>query len=617
MPGLYELSEMHFIRPWCLLLIIPCCLLYLYLWRQKKQASGWQGTINPKLLDHLIDAPTTRNSKLPWLLLASLTAIAVIALAGPTWEKLPQPVHQKVDALLIVLDLSRSMDAEDIKPSRLVRARHKVLDILKDRDEGMTGLIAYSADAHIVSPLTDDTATIANLTPALAPTMMPLYGSNPRAAMTLAMRLFSNAGLNQGHVLLITDGIRQSDLEAIDSQLLRNGFELSIIGVGTPQGAPIPTAQGFLKDANGSIAVPRLERSSMEQLAKRNNGRYMDISLDDKDINFLLPEPTAELSANTLLAEREFDQWHDRGPLLLILLLPFAALAFRRGWLLLLPLALIVQPQTSYAFGWDELWQRADQKAATILAEGDPALAAETFKDPQWQATAHYRSGDFETAAQRYSSRDDATAHFNRGNALAKAGNLEDAIAAYKQALEQQPDMEDARFNKELLERLQQSQQQQNDSQQSDNQDQDQDQQNSQQQNSEQQNSEQQNAQQDNSEQQDSELQGSEQQNSEKENSQQQDSDQQNAEQQDSQQEQQQAAEQADEQSAEDAEQQAQQQTAAQAEQDQQTEQQKQAMEQWLRKIPDDPSGLLRRKFDYEHRQRQLQGESAGEQPQW
>lgn len=614
MIALHELSELHFIRPWWLLVMIPSWLLCVYLWRQKKQALGWQGAINPKLLNHLVDAPTTRSSKLPWLLLAILATIAAIAIAGPTWEKLPQPVHQKVDALVIVLDLSRSMDAEDIKPSRLVRARHKVLDILKQREEGLTGLIAYSADAHIVSPLTDDTATVANLTPALAPTMMPSFGSNPRAAIAQAMRLFTNAGLNQGRVLLITDGIRQSDLDAIDGKLLGNGFELSIIGVGTPQGAPIPTEQGFLKDANGSIAVPRLERGPLERLAKRNNGRYMDLSLDDKDINFLLPKPGTNLQANTLLTEREFDRWHDRGPLLLILLLPFAALSFRRGWLLLLPLLLIIQPQASYAFDWDDLWQRPDQQGAKMLAEGDPARAAEAFKDSQWQATALYRADNFESAAEQFSTTDNATAHFNHGNALAKAGKLEDAIKSYTEALAQQPDMEDAAFNKELLERLQsQQQQQQDDSQQSEDQDQSQQQQeqDSQQQQSQQQSeqkSEQKSEQQ--SEQQDSQQQ-SQQGDSSQQQTQQQEESEQQAEGEDQQAQQtQQAADKSEEDTAA-------QQATAQAEQDQQSEQQKQAMEQWLRKIPDDPSGLLRRKFDYEYRQRQLQGESAGEQPQW
>ncbi|WP_240554857.1 VWA domain-containing protein [Oceanicoccus sagamiensis] len=162
------LDQFHFLRPEWLLAIIPATLLALFFWRQKSSAANWRGAINPQLLDHLIDGGSQRVARWPWLLLLLVWVTASIAMAGPTWTKLPQPIHKKQDALVIVLDLSLSMLAEDIKPSRLVRARHKILDILAQREEGLTALIAYSGDAHIVSPLTDDNPTIANLTPALA-----------------------------------------------------------------------------------------------------------------------------------------------------------------------------------------------------------------------------------------------------------------------------------------------------------------------------------------------------------------------------------------------------------------------------------------------------------------
>ncbi|MEE8059636.1 MAG: VWA domain-containing protein [Pseudomonadales bacterium] len=585
------IEAFHFLRPLWLLAIIPAGCLAYYFWHQKSSAVNWHGAIDENLLGYLIEERQSRISRWPWFMLFIAWLLAAVALAGPSWKKLPQPIHQRHDALVIILDLSLSMLAEDVKPSRLVRARHKVLDILATRNEGVTALIAYSGDAHIVSPLTDDNPTVANLTPALAPGMMPVFGSDPVAALKLAQRLFKNTGINNGRILLVTDNITDDDVDDIDNSIRRAGFELSILGVGTTDGAPIPAREGFLKDNNGNIIVPQLQRQPLEQLAKLNGGRYTDVSLNDDDIHFLLPTLPTELDDNIVLTDREFDQWHDRGPLLALILLPLTLLAFRRGWLLVLPLLFFIEPQSAYAFEWKDLWQRPDQQAANALQQGDPKSAAKYFQNQQWRGAANYQAGDFSSAEKSFSQSNTANAHYNRGNALAKAGKLDEAIAAYDKALQQQPEMEDAQFNKQLLEQLQQQEQQE----QQQNQDQQSDQQDSEQQKDQQQN----------------DQQSSDQNNSDAQSPPQQD------QQSDSSDQQQQTQENKKQQQEKDQQEQSTQAEPMQTDADQQSEQQKQAMEQWLRKIPDDPSGLLRRKFDYEYRLRQQQGETQREQPQW
>jgi Ca-activated chloride channel family protein len=614
------LQQFHFLRPEWLWAILPALLLAAYFWRQKSRASNWQGAINEQLLAHLVDGGSTKISRWPWLLLMLSWLVVCLALAGPSWSKLPQPVVQRQDALIIVLDLSLSMLAEDIKPSRLSRARHKVLDILQQRNEGISALIAYSGDAHIVSPLTDDHATIANLVPALQPNMMPVFGSDPVAAIKLARQLFNNAGINRGRVLLISDSITADDIDDIDDQLISRGFELSILGVGTVDGAPIPAEQGFLKDNNGNIIVPQLPRANLERLAAANSGRYIDISLSDNDINFLLPDDILPDENNSRLSDRTFDQWHDRGPWLAFLLLPFALLAFRRGWLLSLPLPLILplmlvaalQPKTSHAFEWQDLWKTADQQASQRLQQGDSKAAASQFENPQWKASAQYQAEDYADAAENFARSDNPDDHYNRGNALARAGELDAAIAAYDKALEQQPAMEDAEFNKNLLEQLkqQQEQEQEENGEQKNDQDseqqQNQDKQQSDQQQDDQQQGEQQGDQQPSEQPQDDQQQG-DQQPPEQESEQNSNSEQS---------EQQENSKEASEQEAE-GEEKSPQQIKAEEEQQAKDQQKQQAMEQWLRQIPDDPSGLLRRKFNYEYRLRQQQGESQREQPQW
>lgn len=624
------LSNFHFLRPLWLLMMLPALLLVYLLIKQKSRSGNWDTIIDQQLLSYLSDGIQQRQSRLPLYGLGIAWLITTVALAGPSWNKLPQPVHQKHDALVIVLDLSLSMLAEDIKPSRLVRARHKILDIVDQRSEGLTALIAYSGDAHIVTPLTDDTPTISNLVPALSPLMMPVIGSDPVSALQEAKAIFHNAGIAEGRVLLITDGITTDDLDRIDDQLSKQGLQLSIMGVGTSDGAPIPADSGFLKDNNGNIIVPKLDRAPLEKLAANNGGRYADIALNSRDIDFLLPAVTGDLTNNTVLTKREFDQWKDRGPLLAMLLLPFALSAFRRGWLLTLLVAVCFTPQPGQAFEWQDLswknlWKTPDQRASELLQAGETEQAATTFNDPDWKASAYYRAEDYEAAARHFAANSSAEGHYNRGNALARVGKLEEAIQAYEAALQQNPELEDASYNKTLVENLLQQQKEQQQQQNGDNsEDGEQGQQQNSQQQDQQQSSNQQNQQQSgdsgSSQQNDSQQNNQQQQadnadpSAEEQNSSQQPAEPQTGEEQNASQQQSQSA--ASEKQDEDAQQMSEA-NREQSSEDAQSAQQRLATEQWLRQIPDDPSGLLRRKFQHESMQRQQRGETQREQPTW
>ena len=637
----HDIAQFHFLRPIWLTALLPAFILWLCFWHQKNRAINWRGAIDPNLLGHLLEDSGRSSPRWPWLLLLLAWLLSCIAMAGPSWQKIPQPVHQKQDGLVIVIDLSLSMYAEDIKPSRLTRAQHKVLDILDQRKEGMTALIAYSGDAHVVSPLSDDNKTIANLLPALTPDMMPVFGSNPVAAVKLARQLFANAGLNNGRLLLISDEITERNSDDISEQLEDTNIELSILGIGTETGAPIPTGNGFLKDDDGSIVTPQLHRNRFEQLAAKTQGRYTDVTLDDKDLAFLLPPIDLELEQNTRLTDRESDQWRDHGPLLTLLLLPLAALAFRRGWLLLLPLLLIFESPKSVAFEWQDLWQTADQQGQQLLEQGDAKQAAKTFKNPDWQGAANYRDGNYKDALKAFEKNNDAISLYNQANALARDQKLEKAIERYQQALDKAPHLEDAQFNKDLLEQLleQQKQQQQDGDQDNEQQqgEQEQDQNGNQQSeqpgNQGQDQNDQQPGDQNNSDQQqkdgspsdsnennDGDKNDSNNQN-QSDNSPEQTPEPQNNQ---SEQKQEQEQEQEQEQNQSSAEQQQQeqlseaQQQAAKEEAEQQAAKQQQATERWLRQIPDDPSGLLRRKFRYQHQLRRgEQRDIQEEQPLW
>ncbi|MEP4146258.1 MAG: VWA domain-containing protein [Halioglobus sp.] len=602
----------HLMRPEWLWALLPAVILAGLLWRLRNRSGSWSAVIAPDLLPYLIgDSSGTRKSNFtPALLL--VWAIAVIAAAGPSFQKIPQPVHQKQDALVMVLDLSYSMMAADLAPSRNDRARQKLLDLLDQRKEGQTGLIAYAGDAHIVTPLTDDTPTIANLLPALNPGMMPVPGSEPAAALTQALELMQSAGIQQGRILLVTDGITERDRQEASDLMRGSGMGLAIMGIGTATGAPLPLPKGgFLKDDSGTIVMPSLEESLLRGLANDTGGRYMRMQIDDADLDYLLADDLLEIPEQTMVLDRAADAWEDQGYLLILLLLPVVLGLFRRGWIVcLLPLMFAPLPQKANANVWDDLWRTPDQQGQRALQQGENEAAAGLFENQDWAGTAAYRADDYERASQSFADEGSADTLYNRGNALAKAGQLDEAIEAYQKSLELKPEQQDAIENLALLEELQKQQQEQQ--QQSDQQnEQDQEDQEDQEQESENQDQEQNQDQQESEQeqQQDSQSQPPE----DPESSEQ---DQQAEEEQESEPEQEQEADQ-EEQAEQENEQQQDRLDEEIAQAQQEDLEKDQAMEQWLRRVPDDPSGLLRQKFRYESQQRQQQGKTKDDETYW
>jgi len=437
-------SEFHFLRPWWLLALLPAAVFIIALWRVNSALSAWDKAIDKSLLPYLLDRSRNAAQRTPLLLLLCAWVLSAVALAGPVWEKLPQPVQQREDALVVVMDLSLSMFAQDHVPSRLDLAKRKLLDILALRDEGQTALVVYAGDAHAVMPLTDDVVTIKALVPSLSPNIMPLFGSNPMAAVDMATRLLGNIDAPEGKILLMTDGISGFDQELLlTRQLEGTPYELLILGIGTEEGAPIRTSDGnFLTDRQGAMVVPKLNRSVLQSLANRVGGRYHDIQLADSDLAYLLTDRNLLDDPRLSDVEEEFDIWHETGPWLLLLIAPLAALSFRRGWLFSMLLA-----------------------AGLIgLAPAQPAKAAE------WAGLWHY----------------------NRGNALALSGNYAEAIAAYDLTLAMDPEHADAIHNKAIVEQLQQQQSEQGESQEGENQNEQSEQNSDQQSEQDQENSEQQ-----------------------------------------------------------------------------------------------------------------------------
>jgi Ca-activated chloride channel family protein len=572
------LADFHFLRPewlWALPLVILATVLLAH---RRLGAGNWQNVVSASLAPFVLSRSASRQGTYRWWLLGLGGVLAVVALAGPAWQRVDQPVFRSDQALVVALDMSRSMDAQDIAPSRLLRARLKILDILERRDGGQTALVVYSSNAFTVTPLTTDTDTIAALVSSLSTDIMPSRGSYPIAAIKKGQQLLENAGATFGEILLITDGGTSPAVTRTARDLKETGFTLSVLAVGTRDGAPIPQQNGgFVTDQSGNIAVPKLEISSLRSLAEAGGGQFSTLTNDNRDIDLLLSGEVASRQASS--DSLATDRWREEGPWILLLLVPLAAVAFRRGWIIILVVFVMPMSEPAQAGVWDDLWYNKDQQGQRLLEEGAAPDAAEVFEDPEWRAVAKYRSQYYAMSAADFAEREDTRNLYNLGNALARQGEFESAIDAYEQVLEIDPDDADAQYNRDLLAELQEQQQQQ--------------QEGEQQESSEQQGE---------GEQSDSESEGEEQ--SQEGEGEQQEGDPSQRDEEMSQEDleaMQEELERAAEEAQQNQEEELQQLTAEELEALRAQQEQEQAMEQWLRRIPNDPGSLLRNKFRYQY----------------
>ena len=627
--ALLILNSLHFIRSDWFYAFIPLAL-YLIIANRKTQSNrNWFSVIDKQLLPFVLT--TTNNKKqrrYPLLLIFIAASLCITALAGPVYKKLAQPVYRELSSLIILMDLSQSMNAADIKSSRLSRAKLELLDILKTRKTGQTALIVYAADAFVVTPLTDDNATIANLVPALETSMMPSQGSNLSIAIAKASSLFNQAGIIKGDILVITDGIRQDDNAAI-KKVSSLGFRLSIFGIGTTDGAPIPLANGFLQDSNGAIVIPKLQPAQLQKYALSAGGLYTGLHADDSDIEKLTQIfQSSEINKDDISNDLNADIWQEEGHWLLLPLLFLAALWARKGWIAVILIFILPLPQPAYAettnttesyLNTKYLWSSRDQQAMKAFNAGDNKSAANEFAQPDWKASAFYKNGDYQAAVDALKNTGHSDGFYNKANALAKLGNYKEAIKAYDKAIELDENNIDATYNREQVKQaLQQQKSEQQDSQQDET-----DKEKSEQEKSEEEQSEQQQSEQNENQQQDSQSQDSDDEPQQDEQSEQQ------SENKSSEENQHQEEKELKQRDAE-AEKEQQQKEQTQYEKNQQEQQEKsdeienkesdekpedvevnpieasiteeeKATEQWLKRIPDDPGGLLRRKFLYQY----------------
>lgn len=448
LPDIAALDYFHFLRPGWALLLLPWLLMVYAQHRRRTRRDMFGGIIAPHLLEHLrlsnADAGwfNPRNVALVFMLLA------LLVLMGPTWRQQPSPLSHDDSALVIVLDVSASMEQDDIQPGRLQRAKQKVSDLLALRPDKKAALIAFSGSAHTVLSLTADQEILEQYLASIAPAIMPRPGKFPEYALPLVDEVLRQTRA-PASIVMFTDGVGAASEAAFGTYFASRPHQLLVEGVGT--------------EGLGADIVP-LERAALEALADASDGVYIPLTVDDRDVR----ELDRRIDSHYVVLDDIALPWLDSGYALVFPALALFLLWFRRGWTLtwaclLLPIvfgntALPAQAADDAATTGDQhrsaarwftdLWLTGDQQGRLLMQIGNYPDAAQRFTDPMWKAMAYYYTEDFMLAAEYFSRSDSDAALFNEANARAHARDYVRAIDRYDRLLARNPDYPGATNNR-------------------------------------------------------------------------------------------------------------------------------------------------------------------------
>jgi Ca-activated chloride channel family protein len=324
--------DFHLLRPWWLLALIPVVILVILLFKYSAKSNSWSKYCDSHLLEHVTIGQDSRTNKtLIPLVFLILWSFAVFALAGPTYKHKDIPVFQKNFSRVIALDVSKSMDTADVSPSRLERAKYKILDILKRIKEGQVGMLVFSSEPFVVSPLTSDAKTVANLVPVLNSNIVPVQGHNITRALKKSAELIEQAGALGGQIILVTDSTPSAKAIEQAKDLAEKGIKVDVYAIGTPQGGIAKDAKGnYLKDAKGNIQYFGVNLSKLRSLANAGDGKLVTLTNSNTDIKSLLSDKIAD-GAKESKQDSANVFWQDDGVYIIWVLSILSVFIFRRG----------------------------------------------------------------------------------------------------------------------------------------------------------------------------------------------------------------------------------------------------------------------------------------------
>ncbi len=445
-----------FLYPAVLLLLPPAWGLAWLVARRLRARSAWVRVCDAPLFAHLApEAGGAGGHRRAFRMLAAVLTLAIVGAAGPSWRLQSHPLLTSFAARVLVLDLSQSMQVEDVKPSRHAQALEAARAIVGADFDGETGLVAFAGAAFVVAPLTSDARTLDAFLGALSPATMPLDGSRADLGIAAAASLLGASVAGRGQILLLTDGVDEVEL-AVRAALAASerGHRVSVLAIGTAEGGPLRDRSGGLaRDAQGGYRLARPEFDNLERIARIGNGAYQALT-SGADV---FGRAVSDFDRDSLveLDDDPAATWRPRandGVVLVWLALPLALLLFRRNllWVLLLAVA-APYDQTATAADDGGVWQHAEQRAHAAFRRGDLARALALSSAPMLRGAIHFRERRYALAREEFSRASGADAWYNRGNAEAHLQRFPEAVHAYSRALELDPEHDAARFNRRLL----------------------------------------------------------------------------------------------------------------------------------------------------------------------
>ncbi len=429
------IQEFHFLRPYWLLALFLLVPLYIWAIKQGEVLSSWARVCDKNLLEFLLVKNSGEQKNISMWRIFVIVSTLVIALAGPSWSKKDNPALSVNNPVMILLNMSQEMWSKDVSPSRIVRAKYLIKDITAELNNTESGLIVYSSEPYMITPLTEDDSLIDNLLPALELNIMPENGDRLDRAVDLAVQRMKEAYFTAGNIIVLTSNVGERFDAALSAvaKASEEGFDVNIIKVASDNS------------------------DKLQMVADKGKGMFLTYNQSIKPLVDKINDITAK---EIKQSENMQTTWEDMGYYVLWLPALLLLRYFRRG---ALAGGLLFLMMSNASAGW---FLNDNQEAMRLFEAKNYQQATEKFTQPQWKASSAYRAGDFQTAYDNFAKSDTPTALYNQGNALAKGGKIDDAIKKYEEVLQQVPDFEDARFNLEYLKKQQQNQQQnQNDKQ--------------------------------------------------------------------------------------------------------------------------------------------------------
>lgn len=357
------------------------------------------------------------------------------------------------------------MLAQDVTPTRFRRAVFKARDMVQSQVDGETALVAFAGAAFVVSPLTDDRQTLLNFLDSLNPGIMPVQGSRVDLSLSVAQKILHASSAQNGKIYVLTDGASQlEDARQQAEEIRKNGHAVSVLAFGTEQGGPIKDNSGTLaRDEQGQLIIAKVFFDDLQSIARAGGGRFAKMTASDDDIGYLLSgTASSSVDASVDSADRTLERPLNDGIWLVWLGLPFALLLFRKNalWALVL-ISVIPFDRQAYAFDWQALWKNPEQRAYDAYQRGEYDDSNSLSGNPLLKGSAYYRQQEYENAQSWFARQGDADSYYNLGNALAHLQQFHEAVAAYGSALEIDPEFDEARHNKKLIEEYIKQQQEQ------------------------------------------------------------------------------------------------------------------------------------------------------------